>query len=208
MPKQNQKENAAANNPFPKMEEEVLAFWDKAEIFKKSIERPAGLAAIIPQAPFFDQGGNNPPSPLYQGGNGNYVFYDGPPFGTGEPHYGHILSSIAKDVVPRFWTMQGYRVERRWGWDCHGLPIENIIEKDLGGDCSDFKPGTLLLILPDINKNNVCPALVCFFKFCHDRCHHFAGDTFFCPQVYHCDFAFFRKFGKILCKNNGRKDQH
>ncbi|MDP2736971.1 MAG: isoleucine--tRNA ligase, partial [bacterium] len=54
-----------------------------------------------------------------------------PPFGTGEPHYGHLLSSISKDVMPRYWTMQGYRVERRWGWDCHGLPIENIIEQDL-----------------------------------------------------------------------------
>ncbi|MDP2709447.1 MAG: isoleucine--tRNA ligase [bacterium] len=94
-----------ANNPFPKMEERVLDFWDKAEIFKKSVEQDAP--------------------------RGDYVFYDGPPFGTGEPHYGHLLSSISKDVVPRYWTMRGYRVERRWGWDCHGLPIENIIEKDL-----------------------------------------------------------------------------
>ncbi len=89
-----------------KREEQILEFWDRAKIFKKSVERKA------PQ--------------------GDYVFYDGPPFGTGEPHYGHILSSVAKDVVPRYWTMKGYRVERRWGWDCHGLPIENIIEKDLG----------------------------------------------------------------------------
>ncbi len=90
---------------FPSMEEEILDFWDKAKIFEKSVNRDA------PQ--------------------GNYVFYDGPPFGTGEPHYGHILSSVSKDVVPRFWTMKGYRVERKWGWDCHGLPIENIIEADL-----------------------------------------------------------------------------
>jgi isoleucyl-tRNA synthetase len=90
---------------FPEMEEEVLNFWDKANVFQKSVERDAP--------------------------NGNYVFYDGPPFGTGEPHYGHILSSVSKDVMPRFWTMKGYRVERRWGWDCHGLPIENIIETDL-----------------------------------------------------------------------------
>lgn len=94
-----------ANNPFPSMEEEVLNFWDKGEIFKKSVKKKAP--------------------------RGDYVFYDGPPFGTGEPHYGHLLSSISKDVMPRFWTMQGYRVERRWGWDCHGLPIENIIEQDL-----------------------------------------------------------------------------
>jgi len=94
-----------ANNPFPQMEEQVLNFWDKCEIFRKSVEKKAP--------------------------RGDYVFYDGPPFGTGEPHYGHLLSSISKDVMPRFWTMQGYRVERRWGWDCHGLPIENIIEQDL-----------------------------------------------------------------------------
>lgn len=92
-------------NPLAHLEEEVLAFWDKANIFEKSVEQ---------EAP-----------------KGSYVFYDGPPFGTGEPHYGHILSSVSKDVVPRFWTMNGYKVERRWGWDCHGLPIENIIETDL-----------------------------------------------------------------------------
>lgn len=62
----------------------------------------------------------------------SYVFYDGPPFITGMPHHGTLLSSIVKDAVPRFWTMQGYRVERRWGWDCHGLPAENFVEKQLG----------------------------------------------------------------------------
>ncbi len=91
------------------MEERILDFWDKNNTFQRSIEKPASAEP-----------------------KGDYVFYDGPPFGTGEPHYGHILSSIAKDVVPRFWTMKGYRVERRWGWDCHGLPIENVIEEDLG----------------------------------------------------------------------------
>ncbi len=99
------------NNPFPAMEEQVLNFWDKARIFEKSVD--------------------NPTNPRAQGDRKDYIFYDGPPFGTGEPHYGHLLSSISKDVMPRFWTMQGYRVERRWGWDCHGLPIENIIEKKL-----------------------------------------------------------------------------
>jgi isoleucyl-tRNA synthetase len=94
-----------AKSFFPELEEEVLRFWDKAKIFEQSVEREA------PQ--------------------GDYVFYDGPPFGTGEPHYGHILSSVSKDVVPRYWTMRGFRVERKWGWDCHGLPIENIIEADL-----------------------------------------------------------------------------
>ncbi len=62
----------------------------------------------------------------------SYVFYDGPPFITGMPHHGTLLSSIIKDAVPRFWTMRGYKVERRWGWDCHGLPAENFVEKQLG----------------------------------------------------------------------------
>lgn len=62
----------------------------------------------------------------------SYVFYDGPPFITGNPHHGTLLSSIVKDAVPRFWTMRGRRVERRWGWDCHGLPAENFVEKQLG----------------------------------------------------------------------------
>jgi isoleucyl-tRNA synthetase len=99
------KESENPANFFPKMEEQVLDFWEKNKIFEKSVEREAS--------------------------KGDYVFYDGPPFATGTPHYGHLLSSISKDVVPRFWTMRGYRVERRWGWDCHGLPIENIIEQDL-----------------------------------------------------------------------------
>lgn len=91
---------------FAAMEEEIIALWDEIDAFKRSVEeRPEDK---------------------------QYVFYDGPPFATGLPHYGHMLGSIAKDVVPRFWTMRGYRVERRWGWDCHGLPIENIIEKDFG----------------------------------------------------------------------------
>ncbi len=62
----------------------------------------------------------------------SYVFYDGPPFITGLPHHGTLLSSIVKDAVPRYWTMRGYRVERHWGWDCHGLPAENFVEKQLG----------------------------------------------------------------------------
>ena len=87
-------------------EEEVLKFWQENDVFNKS------LAKESPK--------------------GNYVFYDGPPFATGLPHYGHILGSTAKDVIGRYQTMRGFRVPRRWGWDCHGLPIENIVEKDLG----------------------------------------------------------------------------
>ncbi len=60
------------------------------------------------------------------------MFYDGPPFATGTPHYGHIAGNLIKDAIPRYWTMRGFRVERKWGWDCHGLPIENIVEKEMG----------------------------------------------------------------------------
>jgi len=91
---------------FPKMEEEIIAYWDANGIFGKSVEKDAP--------------------------KGNFVFFDGPPFATGTPHYGHIVASAIKDAVPRYYTMRGYRVERKWGWDCHGLPIENIAEKELG----------------------------------------------------------------------------
>ena len=91
---------------FPAMEEDVLKFWSEAAIFNKS------LAKESPR--------------------GEYVFYDGPPFATGTPHYGHLVGSIMKDVIPRYQTMRGFHVERKWGWDCHGLPIENIVEKELG----------------------------------------------------------------------------
>ena len=87
-------------------EKVIVEFWKKNHIFEKSIEQ--------------------------RDINNGYVFYDGPPFITGLPHHGTLLSSIVKDVVPRFWTMRGKRIERRWGWDCHGLPAENFVEKQLG----------------------------------------------------------------------------
>ncbi len=91
---------------FPKIEEEILEYWKKNKIFEKSIElRPKDK---------------------------KWTFLDGPPFITGLPHYGSLLSSIPKDVFPRFWTMKGYRVRRVWGWDCHGLPAENKVEEKLG----------------------------------------------------------------------------
>ncbi len=90
-------------------EEVIQAFWLEHDIFNKSLENPAGRDPV-----------------------GQFTFYDGPPFATGTPHYGHILASTIKDTVPRFWTMNGYRVNRTWGWDCHGLPLENLIEKKLG----------------------------------------------------------------------------
>ncbi|HUX80922.1 MAG TPA: isoleucine--tRNA ligase [Candidatus Paceibacterota bacterium] len=89
-----------------KREETILAFWNEHKIFEQS------LAKESPK--------------------GDFVFYDGPPFATGLPHYGHIVASVIKDAIPRYRTMRGYHVPRVWGWDCHGLPIENIVEKELG----------------------------------------------------------------------------
>src|SRR5258708_18819822 len=91
---------------FPKLEEEVLKFWEENQIFEKSLEQTK----------------NGQP----------YTFYDGPPFATGLPHYGHILASTVKDLFPRYQTMHGRYVRRRWGWDCHGLPIEELVERKLG----------------------------------------------------------------------------
>ncbi len=91
---------------FPALEAEILAFWDDHDTFKKSLE-------------------------LRRGGR-PFVFYDGPPFATGLPHYGHLLAGTLKDIVPRYWTMRGYYVERRFGWDCHGLPVEVEMERELG----------------------------------------------------------------------------
>ena len=91
---------------LPQIEQKILKFWDKKKIFEKSIRQRKGR-------PFFS-------------------FYDGPPFASGEPHYGHILATAIKDAVLRYWTMRGFQVPRRVGWDCHGLPVENLIEKELG----------------------------------------------------------------------------
>jgi len=91
---------------FPEQEEKVLKFWNDNDVFKKSIEIREGCP--------------------------EYVFYDGPPFATGLPHFGHFIPSTIKDIIPRYQTMLGKKVERRFGWDCHGLPVENLIEKELG----------------------------------------------------------------------------
>ena len=90
---------------FPKMEEGVLKFWKDHDIFRKSIEE------------------RDPEN--------EYVFYDGPPFATGLPHFGHLVPGTIKDAIPRYQTMRGKRVIRRFGWDCHGVPIENIVERKL-----------------------------------------------------------------------------
>ena len=90
---------------FPELEKEILQFWRDEQIFQKSI----------------DQRPEDRP----------FIFYDGPPFATGLPHYGHLLAGTIKDVIPRYKTMRNFRVERRFGWDTHGLPVEYEVEQDL-----------------------------------------------------------------------------
>lgn len=101
-----------ASPSFPQMEGETLAFWAADDTFRKSIDaRPAG-----------------------KGGQNEFVFYDGPPFANGLPHYGHLLTGYVKDIVGRYQTMLGHRVERRFGWDTHGLPAELEAQRLLGID--------------------------------------------------------------------------
>lgn len=104
--KSDKQKDTGKSDSIPEREEAVLQFWKDESIFQKSLEQTEG---------------NEP-----------YVFYDGPPFATGLPHYGHLLQGTIKDVIPRYQSMRGRFVRRQWGWDCHGLPIENIIEKELG----------------------------------------------------------------------------
>ncbi|MFN2494394.1 MAG: isoleucine--tRNA ligase, partial [Pseudonocardiaceae bacterium] len=103
-------ETVPAQPSFPALEADVLRYWQADRTFPASVlARPAG-----------DHGSNE------------FVFYDGPPFANGLPHYGHLLTGYVKDVVPRYQTMRGHRVERRFGWDCHGLPAEVEAERQLG----------------------------------------------------------------------------
>ena len=90
---------------FVEAEHAVLEFWEREGIFGRSLEQTAA---------------GEP-----------YIFYDGPPFATGLPHHGHLVASTIKDIIPRYFTMQGRYVQRRFGWDCHGLPIEHEIDKQL-----------------------------------------------------------------------------
>ena len=118
---------------FAKLEHKVLDYWDESGVFEKSISNRSSEKS--------------------------YIFYDGPPFATGTPHYGHLLASTIKDTIPRYWTMKGYRVERVWGWDCHGLPIENMIEKKL-----DLKGGKIGIEKLGIDKfNSACRAAILRF---------------------------------------------
>ncbi len=101
---------------FPHLEEEVLKFWKENQTFQRSLDKH--LSQTID--------GKKSDTPRK-----SYVFYDGPPFATGLPHYGHLLAGTIKDVVGRYFTMKGFHVDRRFGWDCHGLPVEFEIQKAL-----------------------------------------------------------------------------
>jgi isoleucyl-tRNA synthetase len=108
---------------FPKLEEEILAFWEKNDIFKKSIVQREGAE--------------------------EFVFYDGPPFATGLPHFGHFVPGTIKDIIPRYQTMRGKKVERRFGWEWHGLPFHRALRALQ--DCSAFGRSTcpkMLVVRP------------------------------------------------------------
>jgi isoleucyl-tRNA synthetase len=116
MSQENQKNSKVMSSPkpfapvrsdvqLPKQELEILQYWEEHRIFEKSLHQSSGAQP--------------------------YSFYDGPPFATGLPHYGHLLAGVLKDIVPRYWTMKGYSVPRRFGWDCHGVPVEHEINKAL-----------------------------------------------------------------------------
>ena len=94
-----------AKPSFPELEERILEDWQTKNVFERSVTNRSV--------------------------DNSFVFYDGPPFATGLPHFGHLLQGTIKDLIPRYKTMRGFRVERRFGWDCHGLPIELEIEKSL-----------------------------------------------------------------------------
>lgn len=113
---------------LPRQEESLLEFWDQKNIFQRSMD-PAGKKT--------------------------YSFYDGPPFATGLPHYGHLLAGVLKDVVPRYWTMKGYTVPRRFGWDCHGLPVEYEINK-----AHKIESRKDILKMGVANYNSACRSIV------------------------------------------------
>ncbi|GAA5058885.1 isoleucine--tRNA ligase [Nocardia callitridis] len=122
--------NAAVNSDdgspgsgFPALEQRVLDSWAADDTFLASIEKRSAAAASTHEPDSSEQ---------THAGTGEFVFYDGPPFANGLPHYGHLLTGYVKDLIPRFQTMRGKRVDRRFGWDCHGLPAELEAEKQLG----------------------------------------------------------------------------
>ena len=114
---------------FVEMEHDILKLWQDTDAFQQSLANTRGKKP--------------------------YIFYDGPPFATGLPHHGHLVASTIKDVVPRYWTMKGRYVMRRFGWDCHGLPVEHEIDKQLGMSAQDA-----LEKLGVAGYNNECRAIV------------------------------------------------
>ena len=114
---------------FVEMEHDILKLWRDTDAFQQSLANTRGKKP--------------------------YIFYDGPPFATGLPHHGHLVASTIKDVVPRYWTMKGRYVMRRFGWDCHGLPVEHEIDKQLGMSAQDA-----LEKLGVAGYNNECRAIV------------------------------------------------
>jgi isoleucyl-tRNA synthetase len=104
--------DVAAQPNLSKLEENILAFWQADRTFEASVEQ-------------------HPRTSRSAAGDSDteFVFYDGPPFANGLPHYGHLLTGFVKDAIPRYRTMSGKRVERRFGWDCHGLPAEAEAER-------------------------------------------------------------------------------
>src|SRR5665647_794014 len=121
---------------FPKMEEEILKFWEENEIFEKSVEK-------------------NPEDKPF-------IFYEGPPTANGMPGLHHVLARAFKDIIPRYKTMKGYRVERKAGWDTHGLPVEIQVEKTLGlrnkQEIENIVPGNIRASVIEFNKR--CKASV------------------------------------------------
>ena len=115
---------------YPRLEQRILSYWDADATFAASVEARAG-------------------------GDNEFVFYDGPPFANGLPHYGHLLTGFVKDAVPRYQTMRGHRVERRFGWDCHGLPAEMEAEKEL-----EFSGRAAIMDYGIDRFNEYCRALV------------------------------------------------
>jgi isoleucyl-tRNA synthetase len=116
-----------ADVQLPAQEDAILEIWDREKIFERSLTQGAKT----------------------------YSFYDGPPFATGLPHYGHLLAGVLKDIVPRYWTMKGYKVPRRFGWDCHGLPVEYEINK-----AHKIESRKDVLKMGVENYNNACRSIV------------------------------------------------
>jgi isoleucyl-tRNA synthetase len=122
-------ESSSATFDFVAMEHQILDLWRERDLFRKSLD--------------------------YTRDKKPYIFYDGPPFATGLPHHGHLVASTLKDIVPRYWTMKGRYVIRRFGWDCHGLPIEHEIDKQLGASSQE-----VVKQLGVAGYNDACRAIV------------------------------------------------